>query len=394
MDTSQSNSSQLSQSLIDQIMQQSQEPNQESVQDELPLETPRDSDSESYQQSNHTTLPKKRSRLSDEGVNVDIQLSHLNDLYSQSQNTLSVGYNETNGCESSSQQVFQDFPLMTVLNRKDKKVLLPPDDNPFLSIDRRPINKVKAMDIMSDDLGRYTTDFYTEKTLGHGISSNVLLARKRLDGVLYAIKKLERTPMNTAADYKKVMKEVYAIAALQGCPQILQYFNCWIEELENIPVLYIQTEYCVFGDLEKKFLKSANSIEYSLLELVIWVVLRDIGSALAYMHQRDMAHLDIRPANIFLTTNKYIIEKSSTTCSNSIPTLLEIVQMIIENECILKLGDFGKVCSINHDFERSWGKHEEGENRYIAPELMHSETTIDLRCADIFSLGTLAFKYG
>jgi serine/threonine protein kinase len=136
-----------------------------------------------------------------------------------------------------------------------------------------------------------------------------------------AIKKLDKTPISshsthTNGNYKKIMKEVYVISALQACPYIIQYFNCWIENIDEtgVSILYIQTEYCKFGDLENKFLNNSfeNDSNYiqnengsiDVIELAIWVILNRIGSALHYMHQRGMAHLDIRPANIFIASNK------------------------------------------------------------------------------------------
>ena len=59
-----------------------------------------------------------------------------------------------------------------------------------------------------------------------------------------------------------------------------------------------------------------------------------------------------------------------------------MAHMIIKNECVVKLGDFGLVSALDHH-----GEIEEGESRYCAREVINSNGPIDLRCADIFSLG-------
>eukprot|EP00601_Ochromonadales_sp_CCMP2298_P005185 CAMPEP_0173207800 /NCGR_PEP_ID=MMETSP1141-20130122/22138_1 /TAXON_ID=483371 /ORGANISM="non described non described, Strain CCMP2298" /LENGTH=99 /DNA_ID=CAMNT_0014134133 /DNA_START=22 /DNA_END=318 /DNA_ORIENTATION=+ len=42
-----------------------------------------------------------------------------------------------------------------------------------------------------------------------------------------------------------------------------------------------------------------------ICEDLAWLLLLDISHALGYMHQRHMAHLDLRPANVFLTCSPH-----------------------------------------------------------------------------------------
>ena len=63
------------------------------------------------------------------------------------------------------------------------------------------------------------------------------------------------------------------------------------------------------------------------------------------------------------------------------------MQKLASEDCIVKLGDFGLTCRL--DFK---GDFDEGENRYCARELINGLGPIDLRSADIFSLGASVYE--
>ena len=86
----------------------------------------------------------------------------------------------------------------------------------------------------------YMLDFEHEGILGKGTFSTVFKARKRLDGCIYAIKKIDKKITNSNAKINS-LKEVCALAAFQNCPRIIRYFGCWIEDSQ----LWIQMELCL-----------------------------------------------------------------------------------------------------------------------------------------------------
>ena len=107
----------------------------------------------------------------------------------------------------------------------------------------------------------------------------VLKAQKRLDGQVYAVKKLTR-PL---APHASALREVNAMAALQDSQHTVRYYNSWIEEGH----LYIQME-CMEYSLDHP---EVAGIE---LEATLAVVLRDILLGLVEIHSAGMAHLDIK----------------------------------------------------------------------------------------------------
>lgn len=134
------------------------------------------------------------------------------------------------------------------INAARQVVLQPPMPNPFLlKSDDQAGRKTKRTTHVwvTPFSSRYIMDFDEEGIIGEGNFSIVYKARRRLDGILYAVKKIKNQAMGEG-EVRVVAKEVCALAALQGCPNIVQYFGSWIEDGH----LYIQTELCGLGTLD------------------------------------------------------------------------------------------------------------------------------------------------
>mmetsp|Transcript_9326 Transcript_9326/g.14057 ORF Transcript_9326/g.14057 Transcript_9326/m.14057 type:complete len:636 (+) Transcript_9326:71-1978(+) len=186
---------------------------------------------------------------------------------------------------------------------------------------------------------RYITDFEEEGVLGEGSFSVVYRARKRIDGTEYAVKRL-KSRICSESEGIHLLREVCALAALKGCPNLVQFYNAWVEDAH----IWMQMELClktnldVFVRTEQRRCTLESSTPHSAMlfmdddvvsgsngdckddvytpvdeparfvpqielftEKVFWKILQGICSALAFMHSKGMAHLDIRPANVFLS---------------------------------------------------------------------------------------------
>lgn len=128
-----------------------------------------------------------------------------------------------------------------------------------------------------------------------------------------------------------------------------------VSDWEQGGFLYIMTEYCENGNLDEFLAKSGDTSR--LDEWRVWKILVEISTGLRYIHECGYLHLDIKPANIFITF-----------------------------EGSLKIGDFGMATKypVPKDSER------EGDREYIAPEVLtnHQYGTP----ADIFSLGLMMIE--
>lgn len=77
-----------------------------------------------------------------------------------------------------------------------------------------------------DVVSRYTADFVEEGRLGKGGFGEVVKARKKLDGQIYAIKKIT---LKTQASLTEMIKEVRLLSRLSH-PAVVRYYNTWVEK--------------------------------------------------------------------------------------------------------------------------------------------------------------------
>jgi serine/threonine protein kinase len=347
-------------------------------------------------------------------------------------------------------------------NREGKSIDLPaPLDNPFLesTLEKKGDGNIKKhrrgapqkiFVSAFKERSRYVWDFEQIDVLGEGQFSVVCYARKRLDGQMYAIKKL-KTKITGDKGGALMTREAQAHAALNGCPNLTQYFNSWLDD----HTLCIQTELCPYGSLESLVaslpleLASAkdgeeaqdvnvscddpdatqdvdamsdedddeqanNSFNYGtqnsqedsagndlqesppkstaptfagVPEPVAWLVLSETARALAFMHAKEMVHLDIRPSNIFIASasgNENVSENGKLVRGIA-PG--QIVEWLLCGEAQLKVGDLGQCCRADEK------NIQEGESRYCSRELINEdEKLLDLYKADVFSLGATVYE--
>jgi hypothetical protein len=100
------------------------------------------------------------------------------------------------------------------------------------------------------DYPRYIMDFEQEAVIGRGSFSEVYKAKRRCDGVSYAVKRLS-AEIQSESEGLNMVKEVCALAVLQDCEHIVRYFGSWIE----CGHLWIQTELCLQVTLDRYVIK-------------------------------------------------------------------------------------------------------------------------------------------
>ncbi|KAH9909752.1 serine/threonine-protein kinase gcn2 [Xylariomycetidae sp. FL2044] len=76
---------------------------------------------------------------------------------------------------------------------------------------------------------RYQEDFVEEGRLGKGGFGEVVKARKKLDGQIYAIKKITQRSQSSLTE---VLKEVRLLSQLSH-PAVVRYYNTWLEEVRD-----------------------------------------------------------------------------------------------------------------------------------------------------------------
>jgi len=104
--------------------------------------------------------------------------------------------------------------------------------------------------------------------------------------------------------------------------------------------------------------------------------LRQCSSGLFYIHKQELAHLDIKPANIFRSFCETVAVEQNFHEDLSNKTSV-----------IYKIGDLGHVTQI------SAKSYDDGDCRYMPRELIDPKgKQCDLRKADVFALGLSAYE--
>lgn len=158
--------------------------------------------------------------------------------------------------------------------------------------------------------------------LGSGEFGDVFKCINRLDGCTYAIKRSKRAIAGSAMEIS-AWKEVCAHAVLVKHNNVVQYYSAWAENDRML----IQNEYCNGGSLAEflESLRQNNSTEPTLSsppqsasnknqlmmnEADLKTLLLHVAKGLSYMHSLHLAHLDIKPGNIFICRFIHMFKKS------------------------------------------------------------------------------------
>ncbi|KAJ2702320.1 mitosis inhibitor protein kinase swe1 [Coemansia sp. IMI 203386] len=196
---------------------------------------------------------------------------------------------------------------------------------------------------------------------GEGHFSSVFSVRSLVDGQMYAVKRT-RHPFTGRQERARRLREVDILWTVSHCEGIVRFVNAW----EQFGHLYMQFELCEQGSLEG-FLDRRAQGDERLPEARAWAILAHAAYAVSRLHDSDIAHLDIKPANFLLGPHFGTIGGE-------------------QHEGWLKLADFGHAVRLPHE-PLAWV--EEGDREYMAPEVLRGIYT---KAADVFSLGLMMLE--
>ncbi|XP_026505407.1 interferon-induced, double-stranded RNA-activated protein kinase isoform X3 [Terrapene carolina triunguis] len=207
---------------------------------------------------------------------------------------------------------------------------------------------------------RLIKDFEEIEPIGSGGFGNVFKAKQIIDKKNYAVKRV------MCSD--KVQREVQALAELEH-ENIIRYYTSWTGKdylnFENssslsssrpdllCDCLFIQMEFCEKGTLEGWINEKRGKENYQTESLIKF---RQIVTGVEYIHSKGFIHRDLKPLNIF-----------------------------ISSEDKIKIGDFGLVTSMTDDLRTT----EKGTRSYMSPEQAGDKYGQEV---DIFALGLILFE--
>ena len=149
--------------------------------------------------------------------------------------------------------------------------------------------------------------------------------------------------------------------------------------------LIISSEYCNGGSLSDILNEKRARSQPGFSKSETRDLLRQLASGLNYIHKKELAHLDIKPGNIFRSFSECVALEVNFAEEES-----------GSDKPVYKIGDLGHVTSIEKCLI------DEGDCRYAARELLNVTSTQghdgskgqgrDIRKSDIFSMGLTVYE--
>ncbi|KAJ8614463.1 hypothetical protein CTAYLR_000836 [Chrysophaeum taylorii] len=193
------------------------------------------------------------------------------------------------------------------------------------------------------------------KLLGKGAYGRALLCRDTPNERLVVIKQVS----SMGRDKLEEARQEGEILAQLDHPNVVGFYDSFVD---TDPVegncLNIVMEYCDGGDLDAA-IKRRRNLGKPFAELHVMRIFVQLTLALKYIHHHKILHRDIKPQNVFLTSDG----------------------------CV-KLGDFGVAKSLSST--ASMAHTQLGTPYYLSPEIFNDENYDS--SSDMWSLGVLAFE--
>ncbi|XP_076360834.1 serine/threonine-protein kinase 17B-like [Tachypleus tridentatus] len=216
--------------------------------------------------------------------------------------------------------------------------------NGFITKDHCPLTVPVRLQPLTDT---YTVD---PKPFARGKFATVRRCRNNETGVEYAAKCIRKRRRTTDVRHE-IMHEMFVLKQSEHCPRIIRLHEVYESSTEVILVL----EMAIGGELHRVLEDHEVISEKEAARLM-----RQILEGVTFLHERNIAHLDIKPQNLLLT--------------NTFP------------QCDVKLCDFGisRLISKGTEIREILGTPD-----YVSPEILQYEP-ISL-ATDMWSIGVLAY---
>eukprot|EP01119_Soliformovum_irregulare_P016611 TRINITY_DN4840_c0_g1_i4.p1 TRINITY_DN4840_c0_g1~~TRINITY_DN4840_c0_g1_i4.p1 ORF type:complete len:573 (+),score=136.23 TRINITY_DN4840_c0_g1_i4:33-1721(+) len=187
--------------------------------------------------------------------------------------------------------------------------------------------------------------------VGYGSFGSVYRCREKESKQIYAVKFLQLNRKQNAM--REIVNEINILKSSIECPYIVEYSGCYMKD----DVLMMVMEYCHFSVADLLDYNLATG-KLKLSENQIAALCAGLIKGLAYLHDKDVTHRDIKPGNILLTDSG------------------------------VRLADFGISVQLRNETEKM--KALAGSPYWCAPEVL-TEDSYDKR-VDIWSSGIVGIE--
>ena len=198
------------------------------------------------------------------------------------------------------------------------------------------------------------TKYEIIKKLGEGGYGRVIQVKSKSNNKYYAIKEII---------IKDKMKD--KIKDIQKEADILSKFNCnnivkYYDSVKINDKFYIVMEYCDGQNL-KDFINKKIKNNELIEEKILYKIIKQICEGIKEIHDKKIIHRDLKPENIFINDNM-----------------------------VIKIGDFGISKQLNPNKENAKTLNKAGNIYYLAPEIIRDG--IYNKKSDMYSLGCIIYE--
>lgn len=192
--------------------------------------------------------------------------------------------------------------------------------------------------------------YIIQEEIGQGSFSVVFKGLRKETGEVVAIKKVNKSSQ-FSDQIKLLRREIQVMQKLSDHPNVVKLYDVF----EDDKCIYMVIEYMTGGELYDHIIQRGSFTESDAADIV-----KQILSALTYIHHNGIGHRDLKPENLLCSTSK---------------------------GDVVKIADFG----LSKDFSdgKTAMKTCCGSPSYVAPEVLEG-LTYDHEC-DIWSLGVITY---
>lgn len=133
--------------------------------------------------------------------------------------------------------------------------------------------------------------YHIKRRLGTGASGAVFHVVSRQDGCAHALKVIDKARLKTRSAHESIANEITMLESLRH-PNIINFHHAY----EDRQYIFIATEFYEHGDLYDMLRTRAHAFS----ERQALVIIRQVFSALEYMHAGGVSHRDVKLENLLV----------------------------------------------------------------------------------------------
>jgi calcium-dependent protein kinase len=233
--------------------------------------------------------------------------------------------------------------------------------------------KIKNKNLINEQNSRVDSNYKIIAKLGSGTFGKVFKVLHISTGKIRAMKSIKRETLKYQDDEKKFLKEIEILMSTDH-PNIIKIYEYFLDSINY----YLITEYISGGDLMDSISKWKSYNEEKAA-----FILKQVLSAVFYLHSKQIVHRDLKPENILVESPSKRENSQNLTTNNT--TNSNVNEKKTPNQLLnIKLIDFG-TCNYIQNKNLSLRV---GTPYYIAPEVL--KKNYNEKC-DLWSIGVILY---